>query len=156
MLVLPFATASVLPLLDCPNHLGRKGIIATHGRDAAFNAMYALHWALYPALAMDLIVPTLVMPVQAAGRIFAGPTVLLSVSGTIALHRTRFRSCSLWPFIGTLTAYNFVLTNGLLNYLFGIGAALWGAALWIRLADRPLPPRAGFAVLAGNISAAGQ
>ena len=153
MIVIPFATTSVLPLLDYPNHLARMGIIAAHGSNPALNAMYALHWAFYPDLAMDLIVPALalVMPVQMAGGIFVALTVLLFVSGTVGLHRALFRSRSLWPLIGALTAYNFVLTNGFLNYLFGIGAALWGAALWIRLADRRLALRAGFALLAGAV-----
>ncbi len=147
----PFAATRVLPLLDYPNHLARMTIIVAHGNNPALAAMYAVHWAFYPNLAMDLIVPALarLMPVPAAGGVFAAATVLLFVSATVALHRAVFRSRSLWPYASALTAYNFVLTNGLLNYLFGIGAALWAASIWIRIAERRLWLRAGFAMLAG-------
>ena len=150
IIVLPFGATSVLPLLDYPNHLARMGILAAHGSDPAFNAMYRVHWAFFPNLAMDLVVPQLArfLPVGAAGSLFAAAAALLCVSGTIALHRALFRP-ALWPYVSALTAYNFVLTNGFLNYLFGLGVALWATALWIGLTPRRLPIRAGFALLAG-------
>ncbi len=150
VVMLPFAATSVLPLLDYPNHLARMGVLAAHGGDPAFNAMYRVHWALFPNLAMDLIVPQLaaIMPLGAAGSLFAAAAALLCVSGTIALHRALFRP-AIWPYVSALTAYNFVLTNGFLNYLFGLGVALWATAGWIRLTPRRLPVRAGFALLAG-------
>ncbi len=150
IILLPFGATSVLPLLDYPNHLARMGILAAHGTDPAFNAMYRVHWALFPNLAMDLIVPPLarILPLGAAGSVFAAAAALLCVSGTIALHRALFRP-ALWPYVSALTAYNFVLTNGFLNYLFGLGVALWAVAFWVRLASRGLPIRAAFAMLAG-------
>ncbi len=150
IIVLPFGATSVLPLLDYPNHLARMGILAAHGADPAFDAMYRVHWALFPNLAMDLVVPPLarILPLGAAGSAFAAAAALLCVFGTVALHRALFGP-GIWPYVSALTAYNFVLTNGFLNYLFGLGVALWAAAFWVRLTSRGLPIRIGFAVLAG-------
>jgi len=153
VLLLPFTATSVLPLLDYPNHLARMAIETADGRDPALAAMYSLHWAFFPNLAMDLVVPALarVLPLSWAASLFAASAVLLSVSGCIALHRAWFGGRSWWPYASALTGFGFVLTNGFLNYLFGLGVALWSAAIWIRLSGRAFALRAGFAIACGLV-----
>jgi len=55
------------------------------------------------------------------------------MSGVQAVHFALFRRLSLGPAVAVLFVYNENLSGGLVNYLFGIGLALWGFAAWIAL-----------------------
>ena len=136
LVLAPLLATSIPPLYDYPNHLARMRILA--GGDPALAAMFGRSWALYPNLAMDLIVPPLarLLPLAVAGRVFIGVVMLVCVAGTVCLHRAAFRDRSPWPWISALTAFNAVLTMGLLNYLAGIGCAMLGAALHLLIGEQ--------------------
>src|ERR1700732_5008916 len=63
------------------------------------------------------------------------------LSGTLALGRALQGRWSALPLIASPLLYNGVLLVGVMNYLFGIGLALWGFAAWVALRERPWPWR---------------
>lgn len=144
LILLPLFYTLVPPLEDYPNHLARMQALASIPANESLSRFYEVAWAPIPNLIMDLIVPPLVpfLGVYAAGQIFVGLTLLLMLLGPMLLHRTLDGRWSAWPLVGGLFVYNGFLFTGLMNYLFGVGAAVLGLAVWIRLCGKPLIIRA--------------
>jgi hypothetical protein len=65
----------------------------------------------------------------------------LIISGTLALNRVLIGRWSLLPLAAFPLLYNYVFLVGTMNYIFGIGVALWALAAWVALRDRPWPFR---------------
>jgi hypothetical protein len=65
----------------------------------------------------------------------------LIVSGTLALNRVLIGRWSAAPLFVIPLLYNFVFLVGLMNYIFGIGVALWALAGWVALRERIWPAR---------------
>ena len=128
----PFSTV-LPPLVDYPNHLARMHLLAEGG-----NAFYAVRWAALPNLAEDLIVPPLawLVPLDTAGKLFLVTIFGLMAGGAVWLNRVASGRWQLWPLLAFLLLYNRILLWGFLNYLFGIGVALVGAAAWLALEGR--------------------
>jgi hypothetical protein len=126
----PLFSTVLPPLFDYPNHLARMHLLAEGG-----NAFYAVHWAPLPNLAQDLIVPPLagVMPLEFASKLFLVMVFGLIAGGTIWLNRSATSAWRLWPLLAFLLLFNRVFLWGFVNYLFGIGLALTGTALWLSL-----------------------
>ncbi len=137
--ILPIVFTKHPPLGDYFNHLARAHVIALHGRDPILAQFYAIGWRLIPNLALDIIVPPLagLVGIYAAGKLFLLLTLALLIAGPHAIHRALMGRWSLAPLIVTLFLYNNALTAGLLNYLFGVGLALFGIAAWIKLSPGP-------------------
>jgi NADH:ubiquinone oxidoreductase subunit 6 (subunit J) len=133
MVNVPVFSTVVPPLVDYPNHLARLNLIAEGG-----NQFYAVRWALLPDLAADLVVPLLAraMPLALAGKLFLVLTFALLAGGTLWLNRVATGRWRLWPLLAFLLLYNRILLWGYLNYLFGLGLALCGVALWLALERR--------------------
>src|SRR5262249_48971441 len=117
----------------------RAFIITLEGRDALLQQFYAIEWAIIPNLAFDLIAPPLarLTGIYAAGKLFVLGYLALLATGPFAIHYALFRRHSLGPLVAMLFLYNRIALTGLLNFLFGLGLALWGAAAWIRLRQSP-------------------
>jgi hypothetical protein len=100
-------------LKDYLQHLSRMAILSRHA-SGALDWFYMIDWRLVPNLAMDLIVPPLtrLLPVQDAGRLFIGLSVLLMTSGTIALHAALHRRLSWWPLVVFLVLWNRIFLYG--------------------------------------------
>ena len=151
VLVAPLAVVDVPPLLDYPNHLARAYILAQGQADLYLSQMYAPHWAIIPNLAIDLILPPLllIMPVHTAGRILLAVALVLPVVGTILYSQAVFGRRSYWPLAGCLVACNGLFLLGFINFQLGIGLALICAAAWRRWREtRPMA-----AVALGVVSA---
>ena len=133
--------------MDYPNHLARMHLLAAGG-----DAFYSVRWALLPNLAEDLIVPPLgrVMPLDIAGKLFLVMIFALMAGGVVWLNRIATGAWRLWPLLGFLFLYNRILLWGFLNYLFGIGVALAGVALWLSLEGRRWWLRVGSSSLAAS------
>ena len=146
ILVAPFAVVDVPPLLDYPNHLARAYILAHGQADLHLSQMYAPHWAVIPNLAIDLILPPLllIMPVHTAGRILLAVTLVLPVIGTSLYSQAVFGRRSYWPLAGCLIACNGLFLLGFVNFQIGIGMALICAAVWRRW--RAIRPAAAVAL----------
>jgi hypothetical protein len=129
----PVLSTALPPLFDYPNHLARMHLL-TEGGDA----FYEVRWAALPNLAEDLIVPPLarLMPLDLAGKLFVVMIFALLAGGTLWLNRLAAGAWRWWPLLAFLLLYNRTFLWGFLNYLFGVGVALCGTALWLALEDR--------------------
>jgi len=142
----PIFSTVVPPLFDYPNHLARYWILATGG-----NAFYGVHWAPLPNLAGDLVVPLLarLMPLDVAGKLFLVMIFALIVGGATSLNRVANGGWRLWPLLTAAFLYNRQFLWGFVNYLFGLGVAICGAALWLRLESA----RGGLRLIASSLIA---
>jgi hypothetical protein len=136
---LPAFSTVLPPLFDYPNHLARMHLIAVGG-----DRFYAVRWAPLPNLAEDLIVPPLarLMPIETAGKLFLVMIFALTAGGALCLNRAATGCWRAWPLLAFLLLYNRIFLWGFLNYLFGLGVALFGLALWMALEHRPARQRA--------------
>jgi hypothetical protein len=75
-------------MVDDLNHLARMYILSQSGAANA-NPYYEAAWALYPNLAMDLMVPQIarLVSVENAMRLFLLSSQLLIIGGAVALER---------------------------------------------------------------------
>jgi hypothetical protein len=130
VVAVPVFSTVLPPLLDYPNHLARMHLLLEGG-----DAFYAVRWAALPNLAGDLIVPPLarLMPLDIAAKLFLVMIFALLSGGAIWLNRAATGSWRLWPLLAFLFLYNRTFLWGFLNYLFGVGIALCGAASWLAL-----------------------
>ncbi len=130
VVAVPLFSTVLPPLFDYPNHLARMHLLSEGG-----NQFYAVHWEPLPNLAQDLIVPPLarLMPLDIASKLFLVAIFGLITGGTIWLNRVAAGAWRMWPLLAFLLLYNRMFLWGFLNYLFGIGVALAGAALWLAL-----------------------
>jgi len=126
----PLFSTVLPPLFDYPNHLARMHLLAEGG-----NQFYAVHWEPLPNLAQDLIVPPLahLMPLDIASKLFLVAIFSLITGATIWLNRLTTGVWGMWPLLAFLLLYNRMFLWGFLNYLFGIGVAFAGTALWLAL-----------------------
>jgi hypothetical protein len=144
------AAASLLPVLltpipamvDYPNHLARMYILSQNGTPDA-NPYYEVAWALYPNLAMDLLVPQMaqLISVENATRLFLLLSQLLIIGGALALERVVKGRVHLAGFAALMFLYCLPFTWGFVNFEFGLGVALWGIAAYLMVAERTLPVR---------------
>ena len=139
IVVLPIALTKIPSSADYVNHLARMYVIAFGKTDPILSSFYGIDWKFIPNLAMDLIVPPLahVFGIFAAGSLFLVSYIVLVITGTLALNYSLFRRWSLGPLVAALFVYNGESRDGVVNYLFGIGLALWGAAGWVALRQGP-------------------
>ncbi len=140
---LPIVTHPLPPLSDYINHLATSHVVDAIGTDPDLQRFYRIEWAPIPDLMMDLVVPPLhrFMSIYLAGRIFTISIFAGILSGMLALHRALFHRWSALPLLASPLLYNGVLLVGVMNYLFGIGLALWGFAAWAALRERSPPWR---------------
>jgi len=143
LISVPVWTHQLPPLSDYVNHLARMHVIATIDRNANLAKFYQIDWQIIPNLTMDLVVPWLMrfVNVYVAGKIFTVTMFAVIGSGVLVLNRVLGGRWSLVPLAVFPLLYNFVFLVGLLNYLFGVGVAMWALAGWIWLRDRPWPYR---------------
>lgn len=136
--LIPIWSVSHPPLTDYPNHLARMHILMMDGTNETLNKYYQIRWAALPNLAMDITVPVLgrFIGIEAAGKVFLSATLILILTGTIALHYAVHRKWSAWPLLSALLLYNPFFLWGFVNFLFGLGVAFWLAALWIAFRDK--------------------
>ena len=126
----PLFSTMLPPLFDYPNHLARLYLLTEGG-----SAFYAVQWGPLPNLAQDLIVPPLagIMPLELASKLFLVMVFGLIAGGAIWLNRIATGRWRFWPLLAFLLLYNRIFLWGFVNYLFGIGVALGGMALWLAL-----------------------
>jgi hypothetical protein len=136
--VLPLFIVETPALGDYLNHLARMHIIASIDKDPQLAQYFTITWHIIPNLALDLIIPILsqYVDIYLAGKLFVFLTIALIMTGGMAVNYAVFRRVSVAPLVTSLFIYNLVLLLGLLNYLFGVGMALWGIAAWIWLRTR--------------------
>jgi hypothetical protein len=126
----PLFSTVVPPLFDYPNHLARMHLLTEGG-----NIFYAVHWAPLPNLAQDLIVPLVsrLMSLELASKLFLAMIFGMISAGAVWLNRIATSGWRMWPLLAFLLLYNRSFLWGFVNYLFGVGVALCGIALWLTL-----------------------
>jgi hypothetical protein len=142
--VTPIVSTAMPPLTDFINHVARMGIMADLPTNPALARFYDVHWAVIPNLIMDVLVPPLARQIDliVASRLFLLLVVVLLVTGPMAIHRALWGRLSPWPLLAFPLVYNGIFLYGLVNYLLGLGFALWGVAVWIALRERSVWRRA--------------
>ena len=145
--LLPLLATPLPPFDDYLNHLARIHLIALGDAPSPLHTFYAIHWRPLPNLAMDIVVPPLarVIGTFAAGKVFLICSRLMLLTGPFAIHRALYRDWSLGPLAAALFVENYIMKMGVVNYVFGVGLALFGIAAWIALRER-------HAVLRGLVS----
>ncbi len=143
LISIPIWTHPLPPLSDYVNHLARMHVIATLSKNPLLASFYEVEWQVIPNLTMDLIVPLLarVVNIYLAGQIFLVLMFALIISGTLALNRALVGRWSALPLFAFPLLYNYIFLVGLMNYMFGIGVALWALAGWIAVRERVWPLR---------------
>ena len=143
LISIPIWTHPLPPLSDYVNHLARMHVIATLSNNPQLARFYEIDWQVIPNLTMDLIVPLLarVMNIYLAGQVFIVAMFALIISGVLALNRALIGRWSAFPLFAFPLLYNYVFLVGLMNYIFGIGIALWALAGWVALRERAWPAR---------------
>ena len=140
---IPILTQPLPPIEDYINHLARMHVMASISADPDLARFYEIDWQIVPNLMMDLVVPPLakLLGIYKAGQVFTIATFALILSGALVLNRALFRRWSLLPLIVAPLLYNYAFLTGVMNYLFGIGVALWATAAWVVLRERSWPWR---------------
>jgi hypothetical protein len=137
----PVFLTPIPAMVDYPNHLARMYILSAAGTPDA-NPYYQTHWALYPNLAMDLVVPLFarLTGVETATRLFLLVSQLLIVGGALTLEIVVKGRAQIAGFVALMFLYCLPFTWGFVNFEFGIGVALFGIAamLWAEGAPWPL------------------
>jgi hypothetical protein len=143
--LLPVLLTPIPPMVDYPNHLARMYILSRNGTPDA-NPYYEVAWALYPNLAMDLLIPQIarLVSVENATRLFLLLSQLLIVGGALALERVVKGRIHLAGFAALMFLYCLPFTWGFVNFEFGLGVALWGLAVYLMLVERAWPLRFAF------------
>jgi hypothetical protein len=143
LISIPIWTHPLPPLSDYVNHLSRMQVIATLAKNPKLAEFYEINWQVIPNLTMDFIVPTLArfMNIYVAGQVYIVAMFALIISGILALNRTLIGRWSAMPLFAIPLLYNFVFLVGLMNYIFGIGIALWALAGWVAVRERIWPLR---------------
>ena len=137
ILAIPVLMVKIPAMGDYINHLARMHIIASIDSDPLLAKYYEIRWALIPNTGMDLVVPFLsrFFDIYVAGKIFILIILALIASGVFAINYAIYKQFSLAPFVALLFIYNTVLLFGFMNYLFGLGLALWAFAIWINFRE---------------------
>jgi hypothetical protein len=140
---IPVVTHPLPPMSDYINHLATDYVVDAIGHDPDLARFYRIEWQPIPDLMMDLVVPVLhrFMDIYLAGRIFTVAIFVVILTGMLALARALNGRWSALPLIASPFLYNGVLLVGVMNYMFGIGLALWGFAAWVALRERPWETR---------------
>ncbi|WP_249780327.1 hypothetical protein [Bradyrhizobium sp. dw_411] len=140
--LLPVLLTPIPPMVDYLNHLARMYILSRNGTPDA-NPYYEVAWALYPNLAMDLLIPQIarLISVENATRLFLLLSQLLIVGGALALERVVKGRVHLAGFAALMFLYCLPFTWGFVNFEFGLGVALWGIAVYLIFVERASPLR---------------
>jgi hypothetical protein len=121
-------------MIDYLNHLARMELLAS----SAPNPAYEVRWEFIPDLAMDILIPPLAKLVGAgaATKAFLILSQALVVTGAVALERVAKGRFGLAGLVALPVLFSTPFGWGLLNFLFGLGLAVWGVAAWVALRER--------------------
>ena len=134
---IPIFIVKIPPLGDYLNHLARIHIISSIEQNSQLAMFYEVNWDIVANIGMDIVTPffTKICDIYLSGKIFIFFVFVVITTGIYAIHYSIYKKISLAPLLGFLFLYNHVLLVGLMNYLFGIGLALWAIAFWIGIRE---------------------
>jgi hypothetical protein len=140
--LLPVLLTPIPAMVDYVNHLTRMYILSQNA-SADANPYYEVAWALYPNLAMDLLIPQMarLISVENAARLFLLLSQILIIGGALALERVVKGRMHLAGFAALMFLYCLPFSWGFVNFEFGLGVALWGISGYLLAAERAWPIR---------------
>lgn len=126
-----------LPLQDYPNHLARMYVLLNYQNDPFLQNYYQINLAILPNLAMDIVVPILAkfVGLELAGKLMIVLNIFMLTSGSVFLSYVIFKKINFWSLTSFMVVFNQAFIIGFINFLFGIGLALWGIGLWILMRE---------------------
>jgi hypothetical protein len=151
---IPVWLVEYLPIQDYPNHLARMHIILNIHNNEYLQKYYDIAFKILPNLAMDIIVPNIanIFPLEVAGRLMLVVVLFTMTSGSIFLNYVLFRKVTIFSFIPFIFMFNEAFIKGFINFLFGVGLAMWCIGLWVMLRQSKLWLRIGlFSILSSLI-----
>lgn len=122
---------------DYPNHLARAYINANLAATPALQQFYSLSYSFVPNATIELIVPRLapVFGIYGAGAMIVALAAILAPLAGVLISRILNGPDGGWlALLGFATVFNRSLESGFVNFLFGLGFALFGFAIWIGMA----------------------
>lgn len=131
--LLPIWINKYLPLQDYASHLSRMYIISNIQTDTYLQQFYNIKFEILPNLAMDLIVPVLskIFPLEISGKIMVSLVIIAMTSGSFFLNYVLSKRMTFLPLLSFLFVFNEAFIKGFINFLFGVGVAIWCIGLWI-------------------------
>lgn len=138
----PVLLTPIPAMVDYPNHLARMYVLVREGT-ASENPYYQVAWALYPNLAMDLLIPQFahLFNVETATRVFLLLSQSLIITGALAIERVVKGRIELAGFVAVMFLYSLPFAWGFVNFEFGLGVSLWGIAIMLAMMEWPWPFR---------------
>jgi hypothetical protein len=136
--IFPVIWFRYLPLIDYPRHLTTLQIHQTFSSNIEVGRFYAFRWIFTPNLGLDLLATPLLLflPAEAVGKIVIVLTLIMVYVGAISLNR-QLNPDNWGPSLFSgIFLYNASLEWGFINYVIGIGFAIWGFWLWVRYRER--------------------
>lgn len=121
-------------IMDYPNHLSRLHVLMHLAESDTLQHYYTIRrLQIGTNSAMEVVVPALAawINLALALKIFASLAMLLVTTGAVALGRAVTGRVSYLLLGVLLFSHNAMFQLGLLNYLFGVGAAFWLLSAWI-------------------------
>jgi hypothetical protein len=134
---LPALLVDIPAMLDYPNLLARMYLRVNSGTPSE-NPFYQMNGALYPNLAMDILVPPIARfaGVELTTKLFYVLSNLLLVTGSMAIEYRVKGKVMVSIFTSMMFLYCLPFTWGFLNFQFGLGLALWGIVAWLSFENR--------------------
>jgi hypothetical protein len=135
--LLPYALPPIPWSVDYANHLARMAVLARGDADPFLSAVYEIRFGSPTNLAMDLAVPalSLLVGVEAATKAFFLAGILLCLTGVVALERAWSGRIGPAGLFAAVAVYSVPFAWGFVNFVFAMGLAIWGVALWVRMLD---------------------
>jgi hypothetical protein len=136
----PILVSGYVPLVDLPNNISRVAILSHLQQSADLQKFYSYDWHFVPDLAFDIFVLFVgrIVGIMVAAKLFCVMAASSLYIGTVLLHRTLHGRFSVVPAAAAVLVYNGPFLYGFLNYVLGVGVALFAVSAWIAWRNLPL------------------
>lgn len=127
------------PLVDYPMHVARAYLLSLPQDGHGITEFYRANWQPLPNLGMDILVSQSMrfLEPMLAGKLFLCLIQFSLVSGGFAFSVALIKRVTVAAFLPALALFDQWFWMGFANYLFGVGLAFWGAAIWLWSDDWP-------------------
>lgn len=136
---IPIVLAYCPVMVDFPEHVQRCFFLQQWFKGAPPSPFYQPDIHYVPNLAMELTVIPLsfLIGVDWAAKLFAVLAAVLPCFGASYIQRQLSGRWTLWSLVPAVLLYNHVFEFGFVNYLTGVGLALVGVGVHLKLANAP-------------------
>lgn len=138
--VFPIFSHDFVSMNDVYNHVARAAVLAHYNDIATFKQYWVQNWRLVPYLGYDLLQVWLLswFSMGFVVKLMIAASFVALFGGTMVLSRVAHGRWTAVSLISVVLLLNRTLLAGFVNYLFGVGLSLLGAAVWVALRERSL------------------